>query len=245
MLVVNKFLHENHKKNLGLRRQLSQDHAVKITGLVLLASLLILISLDVFVRIIYNVDQENVPYIYKLVSIGKDNSFPEVFNHSLLFLASVLFFATSISKNSRVCFALAGFMAIAWFDDSTQYHERFGWEFSKLFPNLNVGGLGSSHIGELLAWGTIGIVLLSLVFWASKNILDGDRNIIKMVYLPIFLMILCASLVDVVHSSLSGSKFDAVFMYLEDGGEMIATVMLATLSLYVIRNENEIFNDKG
>lgn len=244
MLVVNKLLTEKHNKNLGLWRQLSQDHAVKITGIVLLASILILILLDVFVRMIYNVDQENVPYIYKLVSIGKDNSFPEVFNHSLLFLASVLFFATSISKNSRACFALAGFMAIAWFDDSTQYHERFGWEFSKIFPNIDVAGLGSSHIGELLAWSTIGIVLLALVFWASRNILDGDRNVIKLAYLPIFLMILCASLVDVVHSSLSGTKLDAVFMYLEDGGEMVATVMLALISLYVTRNENETFNDE-
>lgn len=243
MLFNRHSLNLDYQNNLGLWEHLRRDNAATVSGAILSMGVLGLILIDIIFRKIYGVNEEHVPYIYKLVSIGKDNSFAENFNHGLSFSAAILFFTTAMAMRSRVCLGLAVFMAIAWFDDSTQYHERFGSEFSKIFPDTVLFGVGASHIGELLAWGTIGMVLLSLIFWASKQLVAGDRVVLRLVSFPVALLVVCASVIDLIHVVLTDTNFNVALMYLEDGGEMIAIVMLATISLYLVRNAHFIFDN--
>lgn len=237
------FAHQTtpEKKGLSFRNHMNRDNAVRATGFILLAAVLILVAIDIVLRKIYNVNLDNIPYVYKLMSIGRDGSFAETYTHGMSFSAAVLFFATAVSVQSRLCFGLATFMAIAWFDDSAHYHERFGFEFAKIFPNVEVLSIGASHIGELLAWISIGIILLSLAFWSSKRIITGDWTVLRLVMFPVVLLIACASVIDLLHSALPGTIFDTVLMYLEDGGEMIAILMLTMVSLYLVRNEKFIY----
>lgn len=209
--------------------------------MILSAGVFILILIDIVLRKLYDVSAENVPYVYKLMSIGRDGSFAENYNHGLTFSAAVLFFATAVSVRSRLCFGLAAFMAIAWFDDSASYHERFGFEFAKIFPKDEILGMGASHVGELLAWGSIGIVLLLLAFWSSRRMMPGDWIVLRLVAFPVALLVVCVSLIDLLHSALAHTILDAPLMYVEDGGEMIAIVMLTTISLYLVRNSHPVF----
>lgn len=71
----------------------------------------------------------------------------------------------------------------------------------------------------------------------------GDWVVLRLVLFPVGLLIACASIIDLIHSALSGTPLDAVLMYLEDGGEMIAIVMLTTVSLYLVRNARLVFGD--
>lgn len=230
-------------KNLGFIRTLNQDAAVRSTSLVLFIAVCFFIILDIFIRLIF-AQGDHVPYIYKLISVGRDDSFSERFMHGVLFSSAVIFLTAAASNKSRVCLSLAAFSAIAWYDDSAQYHERFGYEFAKLFPRVDLFGLGSSHIGELIGFLTLGVVFLILSLWSSKSIRPGDMAVVKLSYIPVIIFIACASIIDLVHSFLSETIFDAPLMYLEDGGEMIAIVMLTAVSLYVLRNSKNIFSNR-
>lgn len=242
MLSVNQIIPAK-EKNFSFRDRMNRDNAVRTTGFILLAAVLLLILIDIILRKIYSVSPDNIPYVYKLMSIGRDGSFAETYTHGMSFSAALLFFATAVSVQSRLCFGLAAFMAIAWFDDSAHYHERFGFEFAKIFPDIEIFSIGASHIGELLAWISIGIVLLSLALWSSRRMMNGDWTVLRLVVFPVSLLIACASVVDLLHSALPGTVFDTVLMYLEDGGEMIAILMLTLISLYLVRNAHSIYGE--
>ena len=223
---------------------ISRDAAVHSTALLLLTTVAFFVLLDVLLRLFYNEDgsvPQLVHRLYMNLSIGRDNSIAELFNHGVAFSAAVLFFVTAASARSRVCLTLAGFMAIAWLDDSAQYHERVGRAFGERFPDTELFGVGAVHLGELVAWATIGLVLLALMSWASRSILPGDRIVMRLVLLPVLLLIACAVVVDVVHVPFAGTNLDEAFMYLEDGGEMVAIALIASVALYLARNTKAVF----
>ena len=49
---------------------MNRDNAVRTTGFILLAAVLLLILIDIILRKIYSVSPDNIPYVYKLMSIG-------------------------------------------------------------------------------------------------------------------------------------------------------------------------------
>lgn len=228
----------------GLWEVLTGDRAVRSTVILLAAIVAFFVLMDIVLRSLYNADG-TVPAVvhrlYMFLSIGRDNTLAEIFNHGVAFSAAILFFAAAAASRSRVCLALAGFMGIAWLDDSAQYHERIGRAFGARFPEIKAFGVGAVHIGELVAWCTIGIVLLAMILWSSRRVLAGDRTVLRLAMPLILLLIFCAVIVDVVHVPFAGTPFDAAFMYLEDGGEMIAVALIATLALYLARNAESVY----
>lgn len=73
--------------------------------------------------------------------------------------------------------------------------------------------------------------------------MNGDWTVLRLVVFPVSLLIACASVVDLLHSALPGTVFDTALMYLEDGGEMIAILMLTMISLYLVRNAHSIYGE--
>ncbi|GHG19659.1 hypothetical protein GCM10017322_15950 [Paracoccus aerius] len=186
-------------------------------------------------------DWETVPArLYGMVHIGAERSLAESYNYGLAFGAGIMFLAAGISSRSRTCLAMAGAMMIAWFDDSGQYHERMGTVFAESLPTLRFMALDAHTLGELFGWLTIGIVFAGLFLWASRRFDRIDRIVVKLVKGPLLLLIACASIVDLVHALAGGVLLSYLFLYLEDGGEMLAMALLATASLYLARNVERI-----
>lgn len=221
-----------------------RDRPVRATALLLLSVVACFVVVDVLLRLLHNDDgsaSQLVARLYVNLSVGRDDSIAEIFNHGLAFSAALLFFATAVAARSRVCLSLAVFLAIAWIDDSAQFHERVGRAFGGRFPEAEFLGVGAIHLGELVAWTPIGVLLLALIAWASRSVLPGDRTVMRLVLLPVLLLIACAVIVDVVHVPFAGTELDAAFMYLEDGGEMVAMALIAAIALYLVRNAEAVF----
>lgn len=222
---------------------LHRDRAAMATGTMLLSVVAVLILVDVILTMASAGGSEGglAHRLYIILSIGRDGSIAEMVNHGMAFSAAILFFAAAAATGSRVCLGLAVFMAIAWFDDAAQYHERVGRAFGQRYSDVEAFGVGAVHIGELVAWGTIGIVLLGLILWAWRHVLPGDRTVLRTVLVPVLLLVICATVIDVIHVIFSDSGLDLAFMYLEDGGEMIAMALMATVALYLVRNTEGVF----
>lgn len=221
-----------------------RDRAVRETALLLLAAVAAFVLVDVVLRLFYRADGSVLPLVHRLymnLSIGRDNSVAELFNHGMAFSAALLFIVTAVAARSRVCLALGMFLATAWIDDAAQFHEQVGRAFGGRFPKAEFLGVGAIHLGELVAWALIGVVLLALIYWASRRILPGDRTVIRLVLLPVLLLIASAVVVDVVHVPFAGTDLDAAFLYLEDGGEMVAMALIASVALYLARNAEAVF----
>ncbi|WP_167622529.1 hypothetical protein [Paracoccus sp. AK26] len=178
--------------------------------------------------------------LYGTFHIGADGSVAESFNHGMAFAAAVMFLAAGTVARSRTCIVMAVIMMIAWFDDSAQYHERVGRLLPQHFPGLRNFGPGASTLAEMLAFLSIGIVCLGLAVWARQRFGPRDRFAFQLARWPILLLVACASLVDFVHSALLETRFEQLFLYLEDGGEMLAMALIATASLYLARNIERI-----
>lgn len=180
--------------------------------------------------------------LYGTFHIGADGSIAESFNHGMAFAAAVMFLAAGTGARSRTCIVMAIIMMIAWFDDSAQYHERVGRLLPQHFPGLRNFGPGASTLAEMLAFLSIGIVCLGLALWAKQRFGPRDRFALHLVRWPILLLVACASLVDFVHSALLETSFEQLFLYLEDGGEMLAMAFLATAALHLVLHLDRIEN---
>lgn len=221
------------------------DWPTVVAGIALLGAIAALLLLNLVLNALRGPgdEWESLPArLYGMVHIGKDGSIAENVGHGTAFAAAVLFLAAGTAAKSRTCLAMAAAMAITWFDDSAQYHERMGTVFSEAFPNLRFAGLDAHTFGELFGWLTIGGVFLLLALWASRQYRGGDRLVVRLIAGPMLLLIACASIVDLAHALLAGTPLNLLLSYLEDGGEMVAIALLAIAALYLARHPDRIGN---
>lgn len=245
-------LHNQHEDSFesifmtSALKQVHRDHASWTTGAVLLNCVLGLLVFHTVLGGLRAPDESWDTFLSRLYGtfhIGAEGSVSESFNHGMAFAAAVLFFVAGKAVQSRVCMVLAALMAFAWFDDSAQYHERVGVLFQDYFATANLGIVRPVDAGGLLAWGSVGLVLLGLAVWASRRFQPGDRVVIRLVRVPVLMLVLCVSVIDLIHSRFDGTVWDATFLVIEDGGEMIAIALLATVALFLARNATRLFDE--
>lgn len=226
----------------GVLSYLKTDPATMALGTLLITNVLAILMMNAVLDSLRDPSWDTpLSRLYATIHIGAEGSVAESFNHGMAFAAAMLFFLAGRAGGSRSCIVMAALMAMAWFDDSAQYHERFSKFFAEGFPGLSLVGLGAVDIGGLLAWASIGTVLLGLSLWALCHVQEGDRLVVRMVLVPIVILIFCASIIDVLHALAMGTKLDKMFLYLEDGGEMLSIAMLATIAAFLARNAANIF----
>lgn len=229
----------------GVWKLIRQDRASFATGALLVNSVL---GLLLFHTILAGLREPGeswdtfVSRLYGTFHIGTEGSVSETFNHGMEFAGALLFFAAGKAVKSRTLLVLAAFMALAWFDDAAQYHERMGVLFDEAFGDRDLVVMRAVDLGGFVAWGSIGAILFGLAFWASRRVQAGDRVVIRLVRVPVVLLVLCVSVVDLVHARFSGTVWDETFLLVEDGGEMIAIALLTTVALFLARNAGWIFD---
>lgn len=179
--------------------------------------------------------------IFSFVNLGRDNSFSESLSHGMLFISAVLFLGVSYETRARTPVVLSAFFGFAWFDDSAQYHERFGSLIAKYLKIPSSFGLRSQDFGEILAWGLAAVILVLLAIWAYKGKRHGDRQVFLLIYKPVIFLILCGVMFDMLHIFINVPGSDIIFTVLEDGGEMLSIAAATAVSVAVLRNSQKIY----
>ena len=218
------------------------DRAVITAGGVLIAFTFALIALHAMLLEAMSPDEPQTTMLARLfgtISIEADGSIAENFTHGMSFVASILFLAAASAARSRFCLLLSILMSFAWFDDSASFHERVGEIFQELGLTLGISGLDHHTQGELAAWLIIGLILLPFAIWAILGRSERDRTILKLVALPVAVLVISASIMDLLHALFPHIR---ALVYLEDGGEMLAIAMIATVALFLARNTHVIIN---
>lgn len=242
-MFADRFSHYSEQQSLLLTvwTDLARDRAVVRIGGMLIA---LVIAFCVLHGVLYSrlpPDAQNSDLamrLYGTFSIQSDGSIAEQFTYGMSFAAAILFLTAALTMRSRLCLLLAVFMALAWFDDSAMYHERVAHFFAdQVSPPMRLGLDGVAQ-GELLAWFTIGLVLLPFAVSAWIGRQPADSIVLRLAAVPAVMLIISASVFDLLHALLHSSIGGLV--YLEDGGEMISIALLATVALYLARNAGDI-----
>lgn len=226
----------------GMLRLILSDKVTVTVGTILVVLVFAFLALHALVRGSMAPDEAETTLLARLfgtISIESDSSIAESFTHGMSFSAAVLFLASAIASGSRFCVLLSMLMGFAWFDDSAQFHERVGGMFQEIGFIPDILGFGLQTQGELAAWLMISLVLMPVAIWAVLGRQPGDKNVLKLIALPVSLLVISAVVMDLLHTVLSAS-YGRILMYLEDGGEMVAIAILVTVALFLARNAHLI-----
>lgn len=226
--------------------RLKDDKLSISIGITLAALVTLIVLTNVSTYAVYkyfNSNESTSRALFDVVSLGRENSLSESLNHGMLFVSAIMFLGVSYETKSRTPAFFCCFMFFAWFDDSSQYHEKFGAYISEAVLIRSAFGLRPQDIGELLAWGLAASCFLPLGFWAYKGRRYGDGMVFRMVSKPIIALIICAVIFDMAHVVIDVRGSGPVFTVLEDGGEMLAVAAAVAVSVAIFRNARKIYDD--
>lgn len=187
-----------------------------------------------------------------------DRALPEILNYGQTLLAAVLFGIVYLRGRGAVFAGFALAFAIIAFDDMASYHEVVGDALVVALDLPALPGLRPDDSGELLAWALVGIPLVSLLAWGFAVADRAARGLALLVAATLGLLGVFAVGVDMAHIALTSEAVglpaalagalgiapdlafkgvDAVLMTVEDGGEMLAIALAASLALAAWRRE--------
>lgn len=205
--------------------------------------LILLLSTDLAFIVLHTIDFLDPSLNNPLLSLEKDQGFPEVFQYIKWFWIIVLLVIISMKRRSVNYIAWGLFFTFLLLDDILEIHEEFGILLAENYTLTLPLGLRLRDIGELIIAGTAGVVLLFIVLLAYRY---GSQAFKKM-SLDMLLLFLALAFFGVIIDTLHviayfkiGWKVSAVLAVIEDGGEMfVASLLLWYIYLLSIRNKNE------
>lgn len=225
-------------------RLLLQDRVAVQIGLTLAVLIVLLVMTHVVARhltIASDFQNEIAKKIYFLVDLEGDGSVSEMFNHGMLFAASLIFLGLFFETRARLPLVISMLMAFAWLDDALQYHEKMGALLADGLQLPSVFGLRPKDLGEIGAWGMAGLVFLPLLAWAFVGRRAGDELLLRMIAIPAAALVVCAILIDLLHILAVDPAARLFFAVLEDGGEMLAVAAVATVAIAALRNARSLY----
>lgn len=198
----------------------------------LILFLILLLSADIAFIALHTIVFISPSLNNPLLSLERDQGFPEVYQYIKWFWIIVLLFYMSIVKRSFSYISWGLLFTYLLIDDAFEIHENLGGFIATKLSFFPPFGLRLQDLGELAITGIAGFLLLSLVFLVFKY---GSKTYKKMT-IDLLLLILCLALfgvvVDTLHviatlSKQVGWKVSAVLAVIEDGGEMaVASIIL-------------------
>lgn len=215
-----------------LYRIIINDRPVLVTFAVLVAITLCLI-LAYGIGGLFRERSAFAEFLFEEIALTKDRSMGEIFNYGLSFLSASLFFVTFVALRSLMFLFSSLLMAFIWFDDSARYHERLGHKLADRLDLPAVANVRPQEVGELLAWGVAGVVLALLLVLAVVRRGPGDLGALFLLSVCFGLLVVFGLLADIVGAPEGHRR---LFGLMEDGGEMLAIVLVTGMSLGLVRN---------
>lgn len=150
-----------------------------------------------------------------------DGGYPEIFGYGLELAACGLFALFAWRYRKKQWYAFAAILFVTFLDDAFELHETIGRAFDAGF------GL-SPVIGDLVGFSLTG--LLPVAFWlAGARLIDEEEDWPPyLVFTAYFAaLIFFGVAVDAVHGALGGRASQTLLTLVEDGGELVATAVIA------------------
>ena len=177
--------------------------------------------------------------------LGVDRSYGERLMYIKFGWIAVLGFVLARLRRAAVFATLAVGSLVLLREEALILHERSGWHLNSLilnvFPTLQGVGILSVQLGELLWLGALGIVIGVgfIVSYRRANLRDRRDALGVAVFFAVLAFFAVA--VDTVHSFFPlDSAGDAIFTFIEDGGEVVAltpaTALIFALALTSLRS---------
>jgi len=171
------------------------------------------------------------------IGLTRDSSLSESLNHGVAFLAALIFFMGFVEHHLRSQLWLSALMVFVWFDDSWSYHERVGSWLVKSYDLPAIGGLRQQDSGEVAAWSIAALALFVLLLFSIRS--RRDIVIVVVTLLAFMSLLFFGVAIDLVEILLPKRYRNAVGV-VEDGGEMLSTVLIATCAVGIMRNADEL-----
>jgi hypothetical protein len=217
-----------------------------ILSLSFLTVLIVLVSGDVLL-----ISSDVIAYVAEKLSlisavpdylkITEDWALPEIYGYVEWSVIIVSLLWLTVRESWFAPFRWAIVFLIVLIDDTMQVHETLGGKLAELLPFPAFLQSHAQDIGELMVFGTMGLLAVALtapLFFSSDLY---TRAISKRFGMIILFLVFFGVFLDFVHQLISGFTYGTfvgkflpqIFAVLEDGGEMIvasfATAYVLTL----------------
>ena len=182
--------------------------------------------------------------------IWREPSIPEIFQNSKeLFIAGTFFWLWRNRGSSIVFAAFSVLFAWLFVDDAFMYHERAG---SFLDANLDLNaflvfeGLREQDIGEILSLAVPLTFIMPFIVYAYLKSDRPDRRTSHVVLSLVAALGFFGVVVDIFDRYTGLGSFQTLFVYIEDGGEMIvvSTIVAFAVSLVWVGTDKLTSLDK-
>lgn len=202
-----------------------------------LTFLFMLISVDV-VFIILDIANRFSGFIsHKYLPLNVDHGYPEIYQYIKEFWIVILFFLYFLKHRTGIYFTFTLLFGYLLLDDALLIHEALGELFTNRFGLQPVFGLRGQDLGELVVFGIIGFVFLSLIVFGYFRSSDNDRGIVRNLLAMILVMTFFGVAVDMVHRLFHDTSLEWFWAVAEDGGEMLVMSVILWY-VYYFYNRN-------
>lgn len=225
-----------------LSRQMQDDVTARRLVLALLVAAFGLVGLAVLRDITRHMGV-HLP-LEGMLSLTRDRALPELFMYAVEFTCAAACFYTWRRTRQRAFLFFTLLFGFITLDDSLSYHEALGGLIAARLHHIGIQS-GAQDMGELVAWGIAGLLLLPPLGWCLLGLRKEELGI-YLVFAVIFAgLVFFAVGMDVAHAAskiiLSGHGRVAkvagrVLGWFEDGGELVmVTVATCAAVLYARR----------
>jgi len=171
--------------------------------------------------------------------LGVDRSYGELLMYIKFGWIAVLAFLLAWQRRTAVFVMLGIGSLVILLEDALILHERIGWHLNEavlgMLPALRGLGILSLQLGELLWLGLLSLVIGVGFVVAFRRADEDDRRDALSISVFFVLMAFFAVVVDTVHSFFPfGSLGDAVFTFIEDGGELVSMTPATALAFALV-----------
>ncbi|HVG46688.1 MAG TPA: hypothetical protein VM899_00915, partial [Rubellimicrobium sp.] len=170
----------------------------------------------------------------EILDIGRDDSVSEYLNNVKWVCICVLLLLVYWQGRLPTALSFAFVFALVSADDIFHLHETGGEWLVDLLGIESTLGLWGQDFGELLVWAGLGVVAVSAIALGYLAADPKGRRLGNVLLAFLGALVLCAVVVDMVHSAFSASYWpNLIFEVLEDGGEMVvgSTLLARCLAL--------------
>jgi hypothetical protein len=171
-----------------------------------------------------------VPPLSRWLKAGSDGSIPEIFSYVLAAATAGLLYRTWRLSGVRFYRALSALFIFILLDDSLKYHENTGEILATRFRLTRVLGLRPDHVGELIAWGLAGAILVVPILLSLRQRVPRVLGVAGVFLFCFGALVFFEAGFDLLHSATDSWLLG----YVEDQGAMIALglAFVCALALY-------------
>ena len=188
--------------------------------------LILLVFTDIGFVLIYFIDLLS-PNPNKMLSIGSDRGFPELFQYIKFSWIIILFTIQTYNKKSLQFFIWAIIFAYFLVDDAFRIHENMGILISSRFSMTPQLGLSAQNIGQIIYIALGGTIILLLVYYSIRSASNNDRKIFYNLTFLMLILIFFGFFIDIANSAFNlRRELRFLMIILEDGGEMVSVSVI-------------------